>query len=84
MIVCIMNIKEKYLFIGNELKQLRKEANLTQAKLAELLGVTETTISLWENNKVKTHQYGWEGIKQKILTISSIPLCTKYKKNSIV
>lgn len=30
---------------------LRKRLNLTQRELAELVGVTETTIRNWENNR---------------------------------
>ncbi len=37
--------------IGNFITQKRKEKNLTQAKLAELLGVSNKTISKWENGK---------------------------------
>ncbi len=34
---------------GDELKQLRLEATLSQTGLARLLDVTVTTISRWEN-----------------------------------
>ena len=34
--------------IGSFLKELRKEKNLTQEKLAEELGVSNRTISRWE------------------------------------
>ena len=37
----------------NRLKELRKEKNLTQDDLAELLEVTKLTISNWENGKHK-------------------------------
>lgn len=37
--------------IGNFLSSLRKEHNLTQAKLAEKVFVSEKTISKWENGK---------------------------------
>jgi len=36
--------------IGQNIYQLRKSYNLTQSKLAEKLGVTEQTISKWEND----------------------------------
>ena len=35
---------------GARLKALRKKAGLTQEKLADLIGVHETTIRRWENN----------------------------------
>lgn len=37
--------------IGKTIKNLRKELNLTQTKLAQLLFVSQDTISLWELNK---------------------------------
>ena len=36
--------------LGTNLKQLRKERNLTQEDLAECLGVSPQTVSKWENN----------------------------------
>lgn len=35
---------------GNRIKQLRKNAGLTQAELGEKLGVVKQTVSSWENN----------------------------------
>ena len=35
---------------GNIIKQLRKEAGLTQGELEKKLGVVKQTISSWENN----------------------------------
>jgi len=37
--------------LGNNIKALRKQAGLTQTELADKLGVTEQTISKWENDK---------------------------------
>ena len=37
--------------IGKFIAQCRKEKNLTQAQLAEQLGVTNKSISRWENGK---------------------------------
>lgn len=37
--------------LGNNIKTLRKQVGLTQTELAEKLGVTEQTISKWENEK---------------------------------
>lgn len=36
--------------LGTNIKQLRKEKNLTQEDLAECLGVSPQTVSKWENN----------------------------------
>lgn len=36
--------------IGNNIKQLRQQNNLTQAYIAEKLGVTCQAVSRWENN----------------------------------
>lgn len=35
------------------LKQIRKERNLTQAQLAEIVGVSATSVYLWERGTVK-------------------------------
>ena len=37
--------------IGNFIENKRKELNLTQAQLAEKLGVSNKTVSKWENGK---------------------------------
>ncbi len=37
--------------IGNRIYELRKEAHLSQEKLAELVGVSRQTISNWETNQ---------------------------------
>jgi transcriptional regulator with XRE-family HTH domain len=36
---------------GHELKQRREAASLTQSQLADLLGVSFTTVNRWENEK---------------------------------
>ena len=37
--------------IGGRIKELCAEYNLSQAKLGDVLMVSQDTISLWENNK---------------------------------
>lgn len=37
--------------IGERIKELRLENDLSQAKLGEFLQVSQDTISLWENSK---------------------------------
>lgn len=39
--------------IGKFIQSLRKEKNLTQAELANKLGVSDRTISKWENGSRK-------------------------------
>ena len=36
--------------LGNKIKTLRKQNNLTQENLAEMVGVSYQAISRWENN----------------------------------
>ena len=38
--------------IGKFIFELRKEKNLTQEQLAEKMGVTDKSISRWENGKI--------------------------------
>lgn len=40
----------------NNLKKARREANLTQAEVGEMVGVSQNTYSYWENGKVRIDQ----------------------------
>ncbi|MGE7129203.1 helix-turn-helix transcriptional regulator [Lysinibacillus xylanilyticus] len=42
---------EEYKSLGSFLKTMRTKIDLTQAQLAEKLGVSQQTINSWENNK---------------------------------
>ncbi len=44
-----MKTKDFYKQFGKRLKQLRVQANISQEKLAEKVGVATTTVSYWEN-----------------------------------
>ncbi len=37
--------------IGQKIRELRKENNLTQAEFARLMGMTNTGVALWESNQ---------------------------------
>ena len=37
--------------LGKNIKTLRKQVGITQTELADKLGVTEQTVSKWENDK---------------------------------
>lgn len=37
--------------IGERIRELRKEQNMSQSKLAKLIGTSQDTVSLWELNK---------------------------------
>ena len=45
---------------GKQIKQYRKTTGLTQKKLAAKLGVWETTVKRWEQNRNKPPKYIWE------------------------
>ena len=46
-------INKKGVKMKNRLKILLFERDLRQKKVSELIGVTETTLSLWTNNKTQ-------------------------------
>ena len=48
-----MSYENFYDFFGMRLKSLRKEHDITQAEIADLLGVSATTITNYENGNRK-------------------------------
>ena len=52
------------------LADARREAGLTQPQVAEVLGVTVTTISLWENGH---HRLPFEKVKE-LAKIYGVPI----------
>ena len=46
-----MQVKEKIMEIGKQLKEAREKSSLTQEQVAEKVFVSRQTISNWENEK---------------------------------
>lgn len=42
------------LTLGNQIKELRKQKNMTQEQLAEALGLTAQSVSKWETGVSQT------------------------------
>lgn len=59
-----MGAKQFYSNFGKRLKELRQKANISQEKLAEIVGVSTKTVSYWENG-------------HNPITLSKIPLVAK-------
>lgn len=62
----VINTKIDKKIIGNRLKLFRKEKNITQEELANILNTTHSTISAYENGKTT------------ILTAFAYEICKKY------
>lgn len=57
---------------GNNLKRLRKEQNLTQAQVADIIGVSLRTYTSWElYNKIPRQEI----TRRKIEELFNIPFC---------
>lgn len=54
---------------GQELKALRAKYGMTQAALAQILRMTVTTISRWENGVCKIDDLRAEGIRARLATL---------------
>ena len=61
------NIKLNKNIIGSNLKEIRKENNLSQENIANILNTSHSTISAYENGKTL------------ILTAFAYQICIKYK-----
>ena len=59
-----------YVIVGKNLKRIRKEHNLTQVELADLVGYSEGTISNIENNSFQTFSLEFLYVISKKLKIS--------------
>ena len=42
------------------------DAGLSQSELANVLGVTRTTVNLWLNGKMKPHRYNEDHVRQRM------------------
>ena len=45
---------------GERIRQVREIAGLTQAQLAELIGVSYTSVNRWENNQSRPNKLAWQ------------------------
>lgn len=68
--------------IGNYIQLKRKEKNLTQEQLAEILGVSNKTISKWENGK-SLPDFSLVELLCKTLEITSSELFTGEDNNDL-
>ena len=68
------------MYIGDQIKQKRKELNMTQEDLAKQLNVSRSTISNWEINR----NYPDINSIVSLSTILEIPLDTLLRKESDV
>lgn len=70
---------EVYTMIGDVLRNLRKERNLTQQQLSDILGIAQTTYAGYENNK---HEPSLEILIKlaDYYKVSLDYLCERYKQ----
>lgn len=59
-----------YIIVGKNIKRIRKEHNLTQVQLADLIGYNEGTIANIENSSYQTFSLEFLYIISKKLKIS--------------
>ena len=75
--------------LGIRMKQLRKQAGMTQAELAERIGVHETTIRRWEQERDKGPDGGTVNIIAEVLNttpdylLSDMSTFEEQKKSSM-
>lgn len=66
-----------YVIVGKNIKRIRKEKNLTQVQLADLIGYNEGTITNIENSSYQTFSLEFLYIISKKLNIS---MCEFFKE----
>lgn len=65
--------------MGEIIKQLRKENNLSQTQLSEKIGVARNTISMWESNERLPN----ENAKESICDLFNVDMNYLYGKTDI-
>lgn len=55
---------------GENIKKLRKQLNITQKELADMMNVDLCKVKRWEQNKVRMYKHTWE----KLISINSAKL----------
>lgn len=66
-----------YVIVGKNIKRIRKEKNLTQVQLADLIGYNEGTIANIENSSYQTFSLEFLYIISKKLNVS---MCEFFKE----
>lgn len=61
-----------YIVTGDELKQKRIAAGMTQHELAQLMGTTETTIARWERGERQVND-GWVNLAFEVALLRKVP-----------
>lgn len=56
----------------SDIKKWRKKANISQAKMGEILGIPKRTIENWESGKNTPPQYVIDLVTDKLIQLSKI------------
>ena len=64
--------------VAHLIRDWRRRAAVTQEGLAELLNVTFSTVSRWENGHVKQSKLAWTAL-QRVAAERGCPLVNPYK-----
>ena len=78
----IISVKGVENMIGDNIKKYRRENNISQEELAEKIGVTRQSISLWENNQTQPSIYNIVVIA-KVFNLSTDDLLLDLEEQAI-